>query len=176
MITLDTEKTLALNAQERYDIIGFAIEAADESGFVNSFILNRALYCYAAILLYPDCKEELANKLSKDILGTWNELLLDETIDKMYAEYAPTLEVLASEAEVWYKEYSDYAHSARGILDIIQTYSGDILQDAARTLENSAQESGVKDILTIAEDWGMGRDNLKESAETVVEVDEESLF
>ena len=45
MIDFEKEKSLALDAQERYDIIAFAMDAADDEGFINSFIFERALCC-----------------------------------------------------------------------------------------------------------------------------------
>ena len=52
MIDFEKEKSLALDAQERYDIIAFAMDAADDDGFINSFIFERALCCFdGAVLL-----------------------------------------------------------------------------------------------------------------------------
>jgi hypothetical protein len=69
MINLETEKSLALDAQERYDIISFAMDAADDNGFINSFVFERALYCYAAIMLYPEHKEELAELATSNLIA-----------------------------------------------------------------------------------------------------------
>lgn len=69
MINLETEKSLALDAQERYDIISFAMDAADDNGFINSFVFERALYCYTAIMLYPELKEDLSEKVASDLIN-----------------------------------------------------------------------------------------------------------
>lgn len=69
MINLETEKSLALDAQERYDIISFAMDAADDNGFINSFVFERALYCYAAIMLYPEIAEELSEKVISNLIS-----------------------------------------------------------------------------------------------------------
>jgi hypothetical protein len=69
MINLETEKSLALNAQERYDIISLAMDAADDNGFINSFIFERALYCYAAIILYPELREELSELATINLIS-----------------------------------------------------------------------------------------------------------
>ena len=63
MINLENEKSLALDAQERYDIIGFAMDAADDNGFINSFVFERALYCFAAIVLYPEHKDKIVSHM-----------------------------------------------------------------------------------------------------------------
>ena len=178
MIDFNKEKSLALDAQERYDIIAMAIDAADDNGFINSFILERALCCYAAIMLYPERSEAISEATSKDLLLSWKDLVEDDTIKSMREEHADTLEVLFEEAEIWYKEYCDYAHSARGVLEMVQSFTGDITQGAARLLTNTAQETGVQDLLEIADSWGIGRDALAPKVEknnhNVVEA--ESLF
>lgn len=69
MINLDLEKTLALDAQERYDVISFAVDAADDNGFINSFILERALYVYAAIMLYPEKKDEVSSLIVNNLIS-----------------------------------------------------------------------------------------------------------
>ena len=68
MINLENEKSLALDAQERYDVISFAMDAADDNGFINSFIFERALYCYAAIMLYPEKKDILSQAVAADLI------------------------------------------------------------------------------------------------------------
>ncbi len=178
MINFEVEKSLALDAQERYDIIAMAIDAADDNGFINSFILERALCCYAAIILYPERGEAISEATSKDLLSSWKNLIEDDTIKTMREEYADTLEVLFKEAEIWYSEYSDYAHSARGVLEMVQSFTGDITQGAAKLLTNTAQETGVQDLLEVADEWGMRRNALAPKAEKNNSdiVESESLF
>lgn len=178
MINLETEKSLALDAQERYDIISFAMDAADDNGFINSFIFERALYCYAAIMLYPEYKEELSELATSNLIAAWNKILEENIFEQMIKSYETTIAILCQEAENWFKEYSDWAHSARGILDIVQQFSGNILENAANRLTTTAQETGVSNLLEVADEWGMTRGLLKEEniKENIKELDEESLF
>lgn len=174
MIDFEKEKSLALDAQERYDIISFAMDAADDNGFINSFIFERALCCFAAIMLYPEHKDTIAKAVAEDLLRSWNTLIENGIIENMFNEYKDVLDVLFQESEQWYQEYSDYAHSARGVLEMVQTFTGDITQNAAKLLTHTAEESGVKEMLEVANEWGMNRkiDIPKEVAPT----NEESLF
>lgn len=177
MINLETEKSLALDAQERYDIISFAMDAADDNGFINSFVFERALYCYAAIMLYPELKEDLSEKVASDLINAWNIILDEGLFEQMIKNYETTLTILCQEAEIWFKEYADWAHSARGVLDIVQQFSGDLVQNAAGRLTETANKTGVTDLLEIADEWGMTRDILKE--EDLKEnspIEQESLF
>lgn len=157
MINLIFEHDLHLSSQDRYDIISFAMEAADDNGFINSFVYERALYCYAAIMLYPERREEIGDLLSDSPIVAWEQLIEDGTIATMKEEYNEELNVLSDEGAVWYDEYADWAHSARGILDMVQNFTGDIVQAAARKLQGAAQQSGVSELLDIADDWGMNR-------------------
>ena len=177
MINLETEKSLALDAQERYDIISFAMDAADDNGFINSFVFERALYCYAAMMLYPEYKEELAELATSNLIAAWNKILEENIFEQMIKSYETTLTILCQEAEIWFREYADWAHSARGILDMVQQFSGNIVQNAANRLTVTAQETGVSDLLDVADEWGMSRDllkndNMKENAP----IEQESLF
>lgn len=178
MINLETEKSLALDAQERYDIISFAMDAADDNGFINSFVFERALYCYAAMMLYPEYKKELAELATSNLIAAWNKILEENIFEQMIKNYETTITILCQEAENWFKEYSDWAHSARGILDIIQQFSGNIVENAANRLTTTAQETGVSNLLEVADEWGMTRGLLKEEniKENIKEQDEESLF
>ena len=46
-IDLKLEKECEFSAQDRYDIISAAIMDSYDDGFMNQFIFERALYCYA---------------------------------------------------------------------------------------------------------------------------------
>ena len=152
MIELATEKSLTLSAQERYDIINFAMEIADSNGFINSFVFERALYCFAAIILYPEHKDLISQAMAEDPIKTWETLIENGLLDSMVEEYQKDLDVLGKEAETWYKEYSDWAHSARGILDVVQDFTGNIVQNASNRLQQVSAETGVSNLLEIAND------------------------
>ena len=60
---------------------------------------------------------------------------------------------------------------------MVQQFSGNIVQNAANRLTVTAQETGVSDLLDVADEWGMSRDllkndNMKENAP----IEQESLF
>ena len=42
-INLDVEKQRKLSTQDMYDILHFAAQSAEDNGFVNSFVFERAL-------------------------------------------------------------------------------------------------------------------------------------
>ena len=154
-IDLTLEKERSLSTQDMYDIIAFSTEAANDNGFMNSFIFNRALYLFAAIILYPEQKEEFSHIISENINTAWDKLLQEGVIDNMVKDFKTDLDMLAEYGKTWLDEYTEYAHSARGLLDTIQMFSVDIVKAAAEQLQSATTQSGVKEVLDIADKWGM---------------------
>lgn len=168
-INLQNEKALRLSAQERYDIIDFAIQAAEDNGFMNSFIFERALWLFAAIRLCEERKDEISAMISINLLEAWDVLVQDDTIRQMIDEYADEIEVLAKEALIWYEEYTDYIHSARGLLSTAQMFSGDIMKQALNQFTSMQNDGDFQNVMNIAQEWGI--DN-----KPVAQLDQESLF
>lgn len=164
-INLNEHKTLRLSAQERYDIIDFATQAAEDNGFMNSFIFERALWLFAAIRLCEDRRDEITMLIADNLLNAWDILLEDGTIEDMVANFKEELEVLASEGVTWFEEYTAYAHSARGLLGTLQQFSGDIVKNAAQQFQNMQTNGEFQQVLDIASNWGMnnGQVDLSES-------------
>ena len=77
------ETTRKLTSQDIYDIIHFSAQSAEDNGFVNQYVFERALYAYAAIILYPDRKEEIGRMVSNNILDAWDALVSDGTTSDM---------------------------------------------------------------------------------------------
>lgn len=175
MIDLTLEKNKQLSSQDLYDIMNFAMDAAEDGGFLNSFIFQRALYCFAAVVIFQERKDELAPMVAENILTAWDILLEDGTLDELRANYQEEMDYLADNGRIWFDEFGTYAHSARGLLDTVQELSGNLLGDAAKKLTTTAQETGVQELLQVADEWGMNNHPIP-AEETVIEVDEESLF
>lgn len=154
-LDLNKEKTSALSSAAQFDIINFAIQAAEENGFLNSFIFERALYCFAAIVLNDDRKEEISHLVSQGVIEAWEQLVEDGTMDEMINNYAEALDDLSDNAQRWFEEYGKYTISARGLLNNIQELSGSIVQNAAEQLRSASTEAGVLDVLQLADNWGM---------------------
>lgn len=155
-INLDLEKICKLSCMEQYEIMDFAMQAAEDNGFINSFIFERALYLYAAIVLFQERKEEIAAAIAESLPQAWTKFVEDGTIEQLINDYPDDMNMLADNAQRWYDEYVTYAHSARGLLDTIKIFSGDIVESAANRLVNST-DGDISKILDIADSWGMNR-------------------
>ena len=156
------ETTRKLTSQDIYDIIHFAAQSAEDNGFVNQFVFERALYAYAAIILYPDRKEEIGRMVSNNILDAWDALLAEGTIEDMNKNFAVDMDALGRIGSVWLDDYIKYLQSARGILSSFQEFSGDIIQTAVEKFKTVSDEVGANQVLEIANNWGMNNNPEKE--------------
>lgn len=161
-ILFEEEMAKKLTSQDMYDIIHFAAQSAEDNGFVNQFVFERALYAYAAIILYPDRKEEIGRIVSDNILDAWDALLADGTIADMNENFAVDMDALGRIGSVWLDDYIKYLQSARGILSSFQEFSGDIIQTAVEKFKTVSDEVGANQVLEIANNWGMNNNPEKE--------------
>lgn len=158
---LSKEKSNRLSAKDRYDILTFAIEAADDNGFVSSFVFERAIYCYAAIILTGDeLKDDIRSRIADNLIEAWDYLVQSNIIQELMEEYGEELNTLADEGIIWFEEYDKYATSARGILSLVEQFTGNAVSNAASALQTTAEQTGVANIIQIADDWGMNRRDL----------------
>ena len=158
---LTIEKELALNAKDRYDIYTFATEAADDNGFVNSFVFQRALYCYTILLLAEDeYKDQIRPLIAENLVQAWDKIIEDDILPKIIEQYPREMDMIGQEGKIWFDEYDKYAISARGILSLVEQFTNGAVVNAASSFKNAAEKSGVSEVLKIADDWGMNRRNL----------------
>lgn len=158
-MNLEQEKNNVFTPQETYEIISAAIDMADDEGFVNSYVFERALYVCAARTLYEDKAEQINTSLLENgsPLITWKELLEDETIDQMVAEHSESLDYLASLGVTWFEEYTEAAHSLRSLIDVIQTFTDGMAGNMGKQLDMFKQDNDVQNVINIADKWGLDR-------------------
>lgn len=157
------ETTRKLTSQDIYDIIHFSAQSAEDNGFVNQYVFERALYAYAAIILYPDRKEEISRMVSNNILDAWDALVSDGTTLDMENNFSSDIKILGEVGSVWLDDYIKYLQSARGIFSTFQTFSGDIVESTVNRFKDAFSESDAKTVLEIADKWGMNNTPKDES-------------
>ncbi len=177
MINLAQEESYKLSAKDRYDILSFAIEAADDGGFVSSFIFERAMYLYAAIILDEDRADDIREKITQNLVEAWDYAVQEKIIQEMQEKYSEDLNKLADDGWTWFEEYNNYSLSAHGIVSVIEQFSGDFVSLMMDRFKNTMEETGAKEIINIADEWGMNRTVLKsEKEQQIEEKDNETLF
>ena len=156
---IEQEKNSIFTPQETYEIISAAIDMADDNGFVNSFVFERALYVCAARILYENETEKINASLIEDgsPLITWKKLLDDGIIDQMIAEYSESLDYLASLGLIWFNEYTEAAHSLRSLVDVIETLMNGMAGNLGKQLDLFKQDVDVQNVIDIADKWGLDR-------------------
>ena len=154
-IQLDTEKKRKLSTQDMYDILHFAAQSAEDNGFINQFVYERALYAYAAVILYPDRKQELAEAISNNILDAWDALIEDGTVENMDKDFSIDMEELARNGSIWLTDYSSYLQSLRGVFSSFQIFSNDIVDSAVNRFKNTFNDNKAEEVLNILDKWGM---------------------
>ena len=157
------ETTRTLTSQDIYDIIHFSAQSAEDNGFVNQYVFERALYAYAAIILYPDRKEEIGRMVSNNILDAWDALVSDGTTSDMEKNFSSDIKILGEVSSVWLDDYIKYLQSARGIFSTFQTFSGDIVESTVNRFKDAFNENDAKTVLEIADKWGMNNTPKDES-------------
>lgn len=159
MFNLEYEKNKKISTEQMSMILDLAAQAASDGGFVSSYIFHRAAYVFAAQVLFPDKKETIAASIGSgyDIRLAFDMLVEDGTISEMQTKYAKEMTRLDVQADIWLDEVVKYQQSARGLLDSINTLSGDIVKSAAEQLQKAAS-GDAKVVQEFAEKWGFGRD------------------
>jgi hypothetical protein len=157
---IEQEKNNVFTPQETYEIISAAIDMADDDGFVNSYVFERALYVCAARTLYEDKADEINSSLLEDgsPLITWKKLLDEEVIEHMVVEHSESLDYLATLGQNWFEEYTEAAHSLRSLVDVIQTLMDGMAGNMGKQLDMIKQDTDIKNVMEIADKWGLDRD------------------
>lgn len=158
-MNIETEKARKLTTEQISIIEDLAVQAANDGGFMNRFIHERAIYVFAAVILYPEKKEELDKLIGAgyDIRAAFDKIIDDGTLEDMVQDYATDIDNLLAIGEQWFMDAAEFEHSVRGIINTISTLSGDIVQQAYQRLQEVASGDAAY-VQQFAEQWGLGRD------------------
>lgn len=150
------EKDIRLTMEQVCIIEDFAAQAANDGGFMNSYVFERALLVFAAIVLYPDRKDEINGMIGEgyDVRLAYQTLLETGLLEEMSKDYELELEYLVTIGETWFQETKEFEQSARGLLNTISDLSGDIVSQAASKLQAVAS-GDAKFVEEFADKWGL---------------------
>ena len=158
MFDLKYEKNKKISTEQMSMILDLAAQAASDGGFMSSYIFYRASYVFAAQILYPEKKDAIASSIGSgyDIRLAFDLLVKDGTIEDMQSRYQDEIKELDTQGLIWMNEVCEYQQSARGLVDSVNTISGDIVKTAVEQLQNVAK-GDVKVINDFADHWGFDR-------------------
>ena len=156
-MNIQNQKDCKISAQDRYDIISRAIDVAEDDGYLSQFVFECALYDFTANHLYPE--QEIEQQiLESSPMVVWDNLLTEGIIDMMIEDYALELEMIAEDGAIWFEDYQAFRHSARGVVDVIEAFTGAMANGVGKQLDMFKADSDIASVYDIAEKWGINND------------------
>lgn len=155
MLILDSEKELCISSQVQYDIINKALEMANDSGFLNQFVFERALWILLAQELIEDIDEEILNLINENPIQAWDKMLEENIIDELINNYKADLDYFAAIAAQYFEDYKKYLLSIGGALGQMDMLSTNNLNNFTESLQDFLQSDNTLKTLELADEWGM---------------------
>lgn len=183
MLDLNFEIISPLTTQERYEIIEFALSAANDNSFLNQYVFEQALWCKAAALLVDDISDELNLLIEENPMQAWDTMIKEEIIQEFFNKYKDLvigdmsyIDYLGNLAAVYFNSYKEYLLSIGGALSQTEMMSTENLNDFKQSLQDFMESDNTLRTLEVANDWGMS--NLKRDIPTKEQKEQikDSLF
>lgn len=157
MINLEQVKNCPLTSQEMYDMINSCIEAAEDNGFLNQFVFERALVCHEILNLVEDLDDLAGSRVAENPLTAFDQFLEQGQIDELIANHKDAVEYIGQVAAQYFEDYEKYLLSIGGVLNKAEIFSSEVLQNMAGQVQTLTTNQDVKEALRIADEWGMNR-------------------
>ena len=162
MIDLNLAIALPLSSQEQYDIINFALQAANDNGFLDRFIFEHALWCKTVCVLMDDIPDDIQELVNSNPLQAWDRMLEEEIMQNFFYKYVDVkvgdtlvLDYFGSIAAYYFESYEAYLLSIGGALSQTDMMSTDNLEDFKQSLQDFMTSENTLKTLDIADSWGM---------------------
>ena len=108
MINLEQVKNCPLTSQEMYDMINSCIEAAEDNGFLNQFVFERALVCHEILNLVEDLDDLAGSRVAENPLTAFDQFLEQGQIDELIANHKDAVEYIGQVAAQYFEDYEKY--------------------------------------------------------------------
>lgn len=157
MIDMELEKQSTLTAKDINDLLAFAIGESENDGFVNRYVFERAMYTYLYLLLAEgDEQEKVRNSINENgVLVVWQELVGTGKIEQMAQDHQTEITLVERAGADVFDDYNGYSRSIRASFANIQSVSSNVMENAAKQMSQMLSSDQYKDIMDIAEKWGM---------------------
>ena len=140
-----------------YDMINSCIEAAEDNGFLNQFVFERALVCHEILNLVEDLDDLAGSRVAENPLTAFDQFLEQGQIDELIANHKDAVEYIGQVAAQYFEDYEKYLLSIGGVLNKAEIFSSEVLQNMAGQVQTLTTNQDVKEALRIADEWGMNR-------------------
>ena len=183
MLDLNFELISPLSAQERYDIINYALNAANDNGFLSQYVYEAALWGKTATLLVEDVPEEIQELVDINPIMAYDRMVKEEIISELFIKYQndkigdmSVLDYFGNAAALYFSDYKDYLLSLGGALSQTDMMSTDNLNEFKQSLQDFINSDNTLQTLDIADSWGINNNKLNEPSQKQKEQMKDSLF
>ena len=160
MINIEEVLNCPLTSQEIYDMINSCLEEAEDNGFLNQFVFERALVCHEVLLLIEDLNDIDGPMVAENPLTAFDHFLEMGYIQNLVKNHTATVDYIGKIAAQYFEDYEKYLLSIGGVLNKAEIFSSEVLQNMAGQVNNLTKNDDIQETLKIANEWGMNRQPL----------------
>ena len=157
MINIEEVLNCSLTSQEIYDMINSCLEEAEDNGFLNQFVFERALVCHEVLLLIEDLDDIDSSMVAENPLTAFDHFLEMGYIQNLVKNHTATVDYIGKIAAQYFEDYEKYLFSVGGVLNKAEIFSSEVLQNMAGQMNNLTKNGDIQETLKIANEWGMNR-------------------
>lgn len=157
MINIEEVLNCPLTSQEIYDMINSCLEEAEDNGFLNQFVFERALVCHEVLLLIEDLDDIDGPMVAENPLTAFDHFLEMGYIQNLVKNHTATVNYIGKVAAQYFEDYEKYLLSIGGVLNKAEIFSSEVLQNMAGQMNDLTKNGDIQETLKIADEWGMNR-------------------
>jgi len=157
MLDLSKIKECPLSSQTIYDMINSCLEAAEDNGFLNQFVFERALTCHEVLQLIEDLDDIDAPMVAENPLVAFDHFIEMGYIDQLIKYHPDTVAYLGQISAQYFEDYEKYLLSLGGVINKASIFSSEVLQNMVNQVSTVSNNEDIVKTLQIANDWGMNR-------------------
>ena len=157
MINIEEVLNCSLTSQEIYDMINSCLEEAEDNGFLNQFVFERALVCHEVLLLIENLDDIDGPMVAENPLVAFDHFLEMGYIQNLVKNHADTVDYIGKVAAQYFEDYEKYLLSIGGVLNKAEIFSSEVLQNMAGQMSDLTKNGDIQKTLKIADEWGMNR-------------------
>lgn len=161
MINIEEVLNCPLTSQEIYDMINSCLEEAEDNGFLNQFVFERALVCHEVLLLIEDLDDIDGPMVAENPLTAFDHFLEMGYIQNLIKNHTDTVTYIGKVAAQYFEDYEKYLLSVGGVLNKAEIFSSEVLQNMAGQMNDLTKNGDIQETLKIANEWGMNRQPAK---------------
>jgi hypothetical protein len=150
MLNIEQIKNCPLTSQEIYDMINSCLEEAEDNGFLNQFVFERALVCHEVLLLIEDLDDIDGPMVAENPLTAFDHFLEMGYIQNLIKNHTATVDYIGKVAAQYFEDYEKYLLSIGGVLNKAEIFSSEVLQNMAGQMNDLTKNGDIQETLKIA--------------------------